>query len=678
VLAGLTLAIAFPGTRIGALILGRNLGATPDLASYGSAVDAELDRLVYLREGRSAVVTLRRGDRVTVLQTNGQSEGGLDTAPPYVRVTPFLLGALPYLFVDNPERAAVIGLGAAGTLRALLFSEIETLDVIELEAGVESAIEVLYRGRPNPLRDPRVRLIVNDGRNELLGQTGRGEPRYDLIASQPSHPWVSGAANLFTREFMAVVRDRLSERGLFAMWINTFRADRDSLLAIAASFEEIFPGSFVFISNEQRGRTSSVMLIGGRSPLRVDAAAVRERMAASELGRALRLLHGFDGFEALMTLAEAPTSAYAQLAGELRNTDDNALVEMRAPRLALASGVDLEALESSLPADTPVLPPLGGSVAAADVAARILDLARGQQPWPFAHRLERLLRTAAQEIEPLQREVLAARIALGDEQRESAAIARLRDLADRYPERPEALRALGRHLFRAGRLAEAADALAPAYARAPSARAAYEVGRALEPQSLQGAREWYRRIPAEARSEFPRLAVSEARWALSEGAPAELLRPQLERLLAYRATREGRSEPDLGGLIAKLAHGVGDELLAARFEAPGARPVHPGWKAEFDAALSAFARRDVEATEQSLARARKLAPGNRPVLQLAAASAARRGDASALAATFASLRDYAPTLEAGIRAENEVRARIGMPLLPMLAAERSVESLRER
>ena len=57
------------------------------------------------------------------------------------------------------------------------------------------------------LANPKVRLIFNDAREVLL-TTAR---RYDLIACEPSNPYRSGIANLFTPGILSC-RPRSPER----------------------------------------------------------------------------------------------------------------------------------------------------------------------------------------------------------------------------------------------------------------------------------------------------------------------------------------------------------------------------------------------------------------------------------------------------------------------------------
>src|SRR2546427_1660597 len=51
-------------------------------------------------------------------------------------------------------------------------------------------------------------LVVNDARNHLLVT----KERYDVIVSEPSNPWVAGAASLFTRDFFDLAARRSEDR----------------------------------------------------------------------------------------------------------------------------------------------------------------------------------------------------------------------------------------------------------------------------------------------------------------------------------------------------------------------------------------------------------------------------------------------------------------------------------
>ena len=79
--------------------------------------------------------------------------------------TQVLSGLLPIALHPDPEDVAVIGWGRGVTPGAVLAAPVERLDLIELEK------EVVYAGRffadvnGEPEKDPRTRIIYDDGRN---------------------------------------------------------------------------------------------------------------------------------------------------------------------------------------------------------------------------------------------------------------------------------------------------------------------------------------------------------------------------------------------------------------------------------------------------------------------------------------------------------------------------------
>src|SRR5262249_24389278 len=128
------------------------------------------------------------------------------------------------------------------------------------------------------LHDPRVRVTLDDGRRFL--RYGRGG--YDVIVSEPSNPWMSGLALLFTREFFGIARDRLAPGGLFCQWLQTYNLGEQDFPSILATFADVFPHAWVWAASDL-----DVMLIGGTSPRLATAGAVegalREPAVAHQL-----------------------------------------------------------------------------------------------------------------------------------------------------------------------------------------------------------------------------------------------------------------------------------------------------------------------------------------------------------------------------------------------------------
>jgi spermidine synthase len=653
---------SYTGVAIERAISGRSVNA-PSLKKYRAEVARKSARTKLVVEGRTSVVTVEAGQTGWNLQNNGMPEANFHFSPPYRAVETLLLGALPYLVAESPERALMVGFGGGSTVDAFLRTELGEIHVVELEQGVIDAIPVLYRGRPSPLADPRVDVRVNDGRNELLVGRHRDGPRYDVIASQPSHPWLAGAANLFTEEFFELARDNLTPGGIVAIWVNGFHTDAEAVLSVVASFERVFPGSALVGGGGPRPR-SSLLLLGGRQPVRWHLERVRSRMAEEQLSEQLAL-HGIERVEDLLALFEGPGAAFAGVWDGPRNTDDNAFVETRLSRIRSWSNLDFGEIEKLLPKGAPVLPPIVGDADLVEVARSMLPRAGTYLATGLSPKLRRLVAAHGADISAFDRALILAEARaleqpLGDEMG-----APLEELASQFPDRPEPQRALGRHWMQRGQdFARAAAAFEAAWRISgdpeDAARSAIAWRRVDPPHA------WLRLadVPPSRRSQFPELALVDAERALAQTAGRSELEYHFGTMLAFRDARDGRGVPGLNAALAGLAAAVGDDVAARAFADADSKERSIRAAEELTEARRAAASEHWKQAQAALSRARALLPGDYRVTELAVEIAARRGDVGALAAGFEELRHYAPDLNSAVVTENRLRAKLELPLLP--------------
>jgi len=657
-----TVVLTFPGAQAGAAVAGHNI-RLPTLEQYRRELAGLESSLEFLAEGRNSIVTVHRTPAGRSLQTNGMPESALRYAPPYFSIEEVLLGVLPYLTAGSPKRALVVGLGGGNTISALRSTGISRIEVAELEPEVAGALGVLYQGRENPLSDPRVSLLLNDGRNELLIGRYQSGRRYDIIASQPSHPWLAGAASLFTEEFFALARDNLTDSGVLALWVNGFRTDEASFLAIATSFERAFPGSVLVDAGKEKGR-QSLILLGGRRPLRLELATLKERLDQPDLRELLELFK-IRQIEELLARFEGPTAAFAAIDPAAANTDDNAFVEMRTPRLS-SEDLDFGRIEERLAPGTPVLPETTGTVDIAAVARSLLCLGKAQAEWPYARKLARLLQEHGSGIDPVVSQSLRLAGELRQKDTRVATLAALRTLAAQAPGQPEPLRVLGHDLGERERNFRAAgDAFAEAYARSHDAEDAFDAARAYSHVDSALAADFARRIPTRDRARYPRLAVYEAERAIAERADPVVLRDRLTALLHFRDTNDGREQPDLNALASRLATMIGDDRTARRFADLDHETRELRARPLLERAADAIATGQTEEASGAIAEAEQLLPGSARLAELKVRLAAKRSDPRALELGFAEVRAAAGTLAAGISAENVLRLELGLPLFPM-------------
>lgn len=280
-------------------------------------------KLLAYYEGPTATVSVSESEGARFLAINGRTNASDKLDMP----TQVMVGQLPLLIAPRTDNALTIGYASGVTVGALLQSDIKSLECVELEPRAIDAGHFFDHVNHRPFEDPRLRLTVDDARAFL-----RVTPtRYDIIVSEPSHPWVPGVANLFTREFFQLGRSRLNQDGVFVQWLQVYQISTDSLRTVLATFHETFPNVLIFRVGGNRN-SKDLILLGSQQPLNLDAIESRLGNAkiTAELGR-INVV-GRAGVEAWYVCDQEQLGP--AVAGAIINTDDNMRVETRAPREA--------------------------------------------------------------------------------------------------------------------------------------------------------------------------------------------------------------------------------------------------------------------------------------------------------------------------------------------------------
>jgi len=169
---------------------------------------ANTHQLLMYQEGPTSTVTVRKDQDTISLAINGRTNASDSISDMPTQV---MLAQVPVLVAPKLNNGLVIGFATGVSVGAMLQSEIKDVTCVELEPATINGSRFFDHVNNHPLADPRVKLIIDDARTYL-----RVTPnRYDIIMSEPSHPWVPGVANLFTQEFFEMGRDRLTEQGIF-------------------------------------------------------------------------------------------------------------------------------------------------------------------------------------------------------------------------------------------------------------------------------------------------------------------------------------------------------------------------------------------------------------------------------------------------------------------------------
>ncbi len=252
------------------------------VASYNHTQQGKLKDLefTFLQEGKSGVIALFLEDsRYARLLNNGLSEASLDISnDDNVNLGEALLGFIPYFLHKDPKNSFVVGFGGGTTVYALTRTKIDSIKVVELEPLVIQAIKSIYPNGIPPLKDKRVIVEFNDARHLLLSE----KQKYDIIISQPSHPWLSGASSLFTKEFFTITNKKLKDDGIYGQWINLFNMDATTLKSIIKSFNEVYPYSLSFMIL----KSEDFLIFGSQKPLEFHQ--VQEKINEPKIANILR------------------------------------------------------------------------------------------------------------------------------------------------------------------------------------------------------------------------------------------------------------------------------------------------------------------------------------------------------------------------------------------------------
>jgi spermidine synthase len=275
--------------------------------------------LLYYEEGPDATVAVRRKkDSVTSQRTlviNGKADASSFGDIP----TQILLAQLPLALSPQAESALVIGLGSGITAGSLATSEsLKNLTILEISDEVVEASAFFEPENYSVLNDARVRLVTADARNYLMASPDR----FDLIVSEPSNPWISGIANLFTDEFLQLARSRLQPGGIMTQWFHVYSMSDADLKTMLKTFDDNF--EYVSVWKIQAG---DLALIGSDKPhalsLFYASQSGAEEFARAQVrsGRDLASLYIFGGDALSRYVVDART-----------NSDVTPVIEFNAPR----------------------------------------------------------------------------------------------------------------------------------------------------------------------------------------------------------------------------------------------------------------------------------------------------------------------------------------------------------
>jgi spermidine synthase len=289
----------------------------------GPSLDESLAgrEVIFYRDGASATVSVTRDGDHVALRVNGKTDASNGPADMPIQL---MLGHLPFLLHPHPRTVLVIGLGTGISASAVARHPIERLDVVEIEPAVVEASRFFAELNGDVLKDPRVRLTIADGRNFLLTTSNR----YDVIASEPSNPWLSGVAPLFSLEFFQLARRHLRPGGIMVQWVQAYSLTPEDLRMIVRTFRTVFPATTIWHLGG-----GDFQLVGRMESVPFDLNLLKARYKENPALRADLARIGMSSWAGVLgffMLDERGAERYAD--GAPLNTDDRLALEFSTPR----------------------------------------------------------------------------------------------------------------------------------------------------------------------------------------------------------------------------------------------------------------------------------------------------------------------------------------------------------
>ncbi len=313
---------------------GRAAVATAALGACGIALSLGIDparEALLARFPRQPVLTYEEGPVQTIAVVRESNDQQLDFlrlvtnqtsltgthlyAQRYMR----LLGHLPVLWSRAPRRALVIAFGTGMTAGAIAsHPAVERIDIAEISPEVVAAAPLFEDANGNVLADPRVHLVVDDGRHVLLA----GREAWDLITLEPPPPRDSGVVSLYTSDFYELALSRLAPGGVVAQWIPLHSQSAAEVRMLIRTFADAFPSALGILAVER-----DLILLGARDPLAIDPGEIVRRAGPPTVRESLAAI-GFEDLASLLAPVVLDRDGLLRFAGDAPSvTDDLPRVE---------------------------------------------------------------------------------------------------------------------------------------------------------------------------------------------------------------------------------------------------------------------------------------------------------------------------------------------------------------
>jgi spermidine synthase len=299
----------------------------PEVIAYGRQINTfKGARFLYEGEGRNSSIAVSESEGgVRNFHVSGKVEASTEVHDMRLQR---MLGHMSALMHPEPRSVLIVGFGAGVTAGSfVLHPSITRIVICEIEPLIPRMIAPYFSTENyNVVNDPRVEIVYDDARHYILTT----KEKFDIITSDPIHPWVKGAASLYTKEYFEQVKAHLNPGGVVTQWVPLYQSTEDVIRSEVATFFDVFPFGTIWSNQYANGGGYDVIMLAKPEPLKIDPAALEARLnrpdhAQIEAALTQVELAGVDGLMA--TYAGQARDLRPWLAGAQINTDRNLRLE---------------------------------------------------------------------------------------------------------------------------------------------------------------------------------------------------------------------------------------------------------------------------------------------------------------------------------------------------------------
>jgi len=250
-------------------------GVPDELIAYGRRIATThgMSKILYTAEGRNTSIAVSQwNDGAMQFHVAGKVEASTEI---YDMKLQRMLGHLPALIHPNPHSVLIVGFGGgvtAGTFTT--YPNIDRIVICELEPLIPPT-STRYFAKENygVMNDRRTQIVYDDARHFVAATP----EKFDIITSDPIHPFVKGSATLYSKEYFELVRAHLNPGGVVTQWVPLYESDAATVKSEIATFLEVFPYGTVW-ANNVNGQGYDIVLVGQLEPPIFNLDALQARL----------------------------------------------------------------------------------------------------------------------------------------------------------------------------------------------------------------------------------------------------------------------------------------------------------------------------------------------------------------------------------------------------------------